>query len=299
MTITATAYLRLAKLVGALLMSMGLGLTLLFVVFLATGANPLAEAAPGFDGVGMLILASLGAFALPLGMSLFAGDQSTSARLQIAACALGLMAVLRLAAFANADLRAAVGVTPLIEFFVLGAIGLVAFFVRPDDESPIELRIEVEVEAPAAEAWRVLGDQFGTIGEWASGLRASSLDGAVGVGAVRTCDVADFGPFSAGRITEEVLEFDRRAMRFTYASRSGMPRMVQAAKNRWSIEALGSDRCRVRSHASIDLHWWALPLATWAGWGMRSGADRFVEELRHRIETGTAHPRNTTTLAPT
>ena len=287
MKISVTNYHRLAKAIGVLLTLMGAGLTTLFVVFVATGGSPV----PGLDGLGLLVLASIGAFALPLGIALFRTDAATSARLQIAACALGLMAVLRLGAFLSPDLRAAVGATPLVEFLVLGAIAAVAFFMRPDNESPIEMRSEVELDVPASEVWSLMAERFGEIGQWAVAIRKSTLDGEVAVGAVRTCEIGGFGPVGAGEITEELTELDRTTMKFTYAARSGLPSMLVGAENRWSIEPLGPDRARVRSHASIDLRWWALPFARLIGWGMRSGVPAFFEELRHRVENGTPHPR--------
>ncbi len=291
MKITAANYRRLAKFVGILLTLMGLGLAAVFANFVVTGANPLARPPASLNGPGLLIFASIGAFALPLGLSLLTADTATSTKLQIAAGALGLMALLRLSAFASPDMRAMVGMTPLVEFFVLGSIGTLAYFLRPDDESPIELRTELELDVPASEAWRVLGEEFGSVGDWASGLRSSSLDREVEVGALRTCELRAFGPFPSGQIIEELLEFDREAMKFTYAPTSGMPPMFEKAENRWSVEPLGNDRCRVRSHASVDVRWWALPLANFFGGRIRSSVGTFAEEMRHRIETGQAHPR--------
>jgi hypothetical protein len=291
MKITVANYHRLAKSVGLLLSLTGFGLLAVFANYTLTGANPLAAAPLRLNGAGLLIFASIGAFALPLGMSLFSADSSTSTKLQLAAGALGFMALIRGAAFANPEVRALVGNAPLVEFFVLGSIALLAYFLRPDNEYPIELRTEVELEVAANQAWSVLGEEFGSIGDWASGLRSSSLDRDVEVGALRTCELRAFGPFPSGQIIEELLEFDRDAMNFAYAPTSGMPPMFESATNRWSVESLGAQRCRVRSHASIDLQWWALPLAKFFGRGIRSEIDAFAEEMRHRIEKGVAHPR--------
>lgn len=296
MKVNVKTYRRIAKFVGALLTLMGVGLGAVFVQFMWMGTNPFTQGPLILDGPGLLILASIGAFALPIGISLFSSDPSTSARLRIAGGALGFMALLRLAAYASPSMRAVVGVAPLIEFFVLGSIGLVAYSVRPENESPIETHMEVELDAPASAAWQILGEEFGDVGKWATGLLATSVDREVGVGAVRTCDIEGLGPFPAGRITEELLEFDPGNMRFTYAATSGMPAMFERAQNRWSIESVGPDRCRVRSHASIDVHWWALPFARWAGWSIQSGVRRFGEELRYRVEQGRAHPRKLATL---
>lgn len=297
MNVTVANYHRLAKLIGLLLTLMGVGLIAVFAMFITTGTNPLAGCPAGLEGPGLLILATIGAFTLPLGASLFGVDAATSARMRIAGYALELMALLRLVAFANPQLRAEVGYTPLLEFFVLGSIGLIALLVRPLGEAPIDMRTEIDLDAPASEAWQVLGEQFGAIGEWAVAIRSSSLDGDVAVGTVRTCEIGGFGPVGAGRITEELTELDADAMRFTYAARTGLPRMIQSAVNRWSVQSLGRERCRVRSHASIDVAWWALPLTPWIGWGMRLGVPRFVEELRHRVELGVAHPRKRAALA--
>ena len=285
MNTTPATYHRLAKGFGLLLTLMGTTLVLVFVTHLLTGANPFAGAPVPLDGPGLLILSSIGAFALPLGVSLFAVDGATSARMRIAAGALGMMALIRITGFANANIREAVGIAPLIEFFVLGGLASIAFFVRPNDESPIELRLVLEVEAPAARAWQALGEEFGSIGDWATGLVASRLDREeVEVGAIRTCEIEGFGPFPAGQITEEMVAFDREAMRFTYVATRGMPRMFVRAHNRWSIEAIDSHRCRVRSHASIDLRWWALPLAPVLGASIRSNVGQFGADLRRQVE---------------
>lgn len=138
MKVAIETYNRLAKVVGGVLTFMGVSLIGAFGVFLGTGQNPLADAAPGFNGPALLVLASIGAFALPLGVSLFSPDSKTSARLRIASGALGLMALLRLAAFASADMRELIGFTPLIESLVLGGIAAAAFFVRPKDASLVE-----------------------------------------------------------------------------------------------------------------------------------------------------------------
>ncbi|MBL4685545.1 MAG: SRPBCC family protein [Nannocystaceae bacterium] len=296
MKVTIATYHRLAKFVGVLLMLMGVGLAAAFLSFLWTGATPLAQPPLSLNGAGLLVFATVGAFAFPLGVSLLSTDSATSARLRIAAWALGLMALLRLAAFADADIRALVGITALIEFFVLGGIGLVAYVVRPENESPINIRMSLELDVPAAEVWRVLGERFGNVGDYAAGVQSSSMDGEVGVGAVRTCTTQPFGPFAAAKITEELTEFDPAAMKFTYLAGGDLPRMIPTSKNRWSVEALGSERCRVQCHASVDLLWWALPLAQLLGWGIRSEVLRFGEDLRYRVENGTPHPRKLAAL---
>ncbi len=299
MQVTVSNYRRFAKLMGASLTLMGASLFGMFALYVSTGTNPIAATAPGFDGVGMLVLASIGAFALPLGLSLFVSDTSTSARLRIAGFALGCMAVLRLVGFLSPEIRAVVGFTPLVEFFVLGSLGMVAYWLRPENESPIDIHMEMELEAPASEAWNVLAEHFGEVSEFASGVQASSLDREVGVGAVRNCEVPGFGPFDPSQITEELTEFDPARMKYAYQAGGELPPMIPGSKNRWSIEELGPNRCRVKSHASVELQWWAFPIASLLGWAIRAEVLRFGEDLRHRVEQGSVHPRKLAALGLT
>lgn len=286
MLVPIDRYHHLAWLVGSVLTLVGTALVATFVVSVAIGVEPLADTVLRLEGPGVLIFASVGAFALPLGLSLFRRDAATSARLRIAAGALGLLAVLRLVAFLSADLRAAVGLVPLIEAGVLGAIAWVGLWVRPEGEAPIEIHMALELEVPATAAWHVLADRFGDVAEFSSGLASSSLDGPVGVGVVRTCETHAFGPFAAARITEELAELDPGAMRLRYVAGGGLPRFIPSSQNRWSVEALGPQRCRVRSHASVELRWWALPLAPLLGWSIRGEVERFGRDLREHVERG-------------
>jgi hypothetical protein len=64
----------------------------------------------------------------------------------------------------------------------------------------MEMRAELVINAPAEDAWVVVGERFGDIGEWASAITESVMDGPPAVGRVRTCQVARFGPIAAGVI---------------------------------------------------------------------------------------------------
>lgn len=154
----------------------------------------------------------------------------------------------------------------------------------------MDMHTEAIVDAPAARAWKVLGEEFGSIGLWSTAVDSSHVSGEVDVGAVRTCEIARTGPFS-GRFTEELTLYDPEAMAFTYVATSGLPRFMTTAMNRWTIEALDGQRCRVRSRATLALVWWMRPLGPLMRWAMRRDMHRFVEEMRHRIEQGSVHPR--------
>src|SRR5690348_12884543 len=125
----------------------------------------------------------------------------------------------------------------------------------------MEMRRDVHVKVPAAEAWDLLGSRFGEIATWASPIVESALDGpAPDTGVARTCTFANFGPFTGGTVTERLLAFDAVDMSLAYRAETGMPGFIADAVNRWSVLAAGVDRCVVRVRATITLVWWARPL---------------------------------------
>src|SRR5262249_55754755 len=99
----------------------------------------------------------------------------------------------------------------------------------------MEIRAKVLINAPAQAAWAVLGDEFGEIGQWAAPIVFSSVDSQPGPGAVRTCQIAGFGPFRVGSVKERLLQFDPVAMTLSYESADGMPSFVSRAINHWSV----------------------------------------------------------------
>lgn len=135
MNVSNLTYDRVAKGVGVMLTAMGASLLLMFCVFAATGINPVDAVLPGLGGLGLMIFASVGAFALPVGAVLLKGGPAAEGHLRIAAIALGLMALVRLVAFGNLEIRTIVGIMPLAEFFGLGSIALVVLFVRPSRQT--------------------------------------------------------------------------------------------------------------------------------------------------------------------
>jgi hypothetical protein len=99
----------------------------------------------------------------------------------------------------------------------------------------MEMRAEVVINAPGEDAWVVVGERFGDIGEWASAITESVVDGPPAVGRVRTCQVAGFGPIAAGVIKERLIEFDPEARSLSYEAAAGMPWFIAGAVSRWSV----------------------------------------------------------------
>jgi len=160
----------------------------------------------------------------------------------------------------------------------------------------MDMHFHIDIDAPASEAWRVLGEEFGAIGDWGVGIAASELIGDLGVGAGRTCEGEGWGPFPAGTVTEELYHFDREAMEFSYRATSGLPWFLTQGLNRWSIEALGPERCIVRSHATIGMVWWMWPLAPLMLLMTRSALKQLKEEVKYTVEHGRPHPRKLVSL---
>jgi len=154
----------------------------------------------------------------------------------------------------------------------------------------MKMRAELKISAPAQDAWVVVGERFGEIGEWASAITMSVMDGPPGPGQVRTCHVAGFGPIAPGLIRERLVRFDPGARSLSYQAAEGMPGFIVRAASRWSVHEEPGGTCLVRIDATLTLRPIARPLGPVLRWRMRAGTRRVLAELRHRVETGRPHP---------
>ena len=117
-------------------------------------------------------------------------------------------------------------------------------------------------------------------------MASTTLEGELGVGAVRHCVTAQsFGPFKAGTIKERLVEFNPLARAFAYEALSGLPSFVRGARNRWTIKQKGQ-RCIVRFDAQLELHgvmrfMWPLMRRM-----MAKDLKRWLGDLRYRVEEG-------------
>ncbi len=144
----------------------------------------------------------------------------------------------------------------------------------------------LSLNASAATAWHILGERFGDL-SWTATIEDSSLDGALEVGACRTCvSSRSFGPFPPGVVREKLTHFDRKARTFTYEAVEGVPSFVKRAKNTWQIKSTGEHSCIVESRAEVQLVLWAWPFGWIMPLAMRSDMKKFNEELRVAIEDG-------------
>lgn len=99
----------------------------------------------------------------------------------------------------------------------------------------MDIRAEVVIAATPQAVWAVIGEQFGRIGEWASPIITSTLDGPPADGSTRLCQIGGFGPVAAGVIHEQLTTFHAGQMTFcppSYPrpSTGGGSRRIQAGR---------------------------------------------------------------------
>jgi hypothetical protein len=155
----------------------------------------------------------------------------------------------------------------------------------------MELRAETIIDAPADAVWAVLGTRFGGIGEWATPISVSAMDGEACVGAIRTCHFTGFGPFKPGTVKEQLTAFDPESRTLAYVAIDGLPKFAEQAVNHFSVQALGDERCVVRSYATLELRG---PMRIF-GWRVRRRLEKVgsqvLDELRYYVEHGRPHTR--------
>lgn len=154
----------------------------------------------------------------------------------------------------------------------------------------MRIQVEIAIAASARATWAVLGEGFGEISEWAAPIIASSVDGPLTAGTVRTCRIAAVGPVKAGIIKERLLAFDRQSMTFRYEAAGGLPSFVASAANTWAVQP-AEGGCVVRTDATLELQGLMRVLSWPIRRQMTSSGARVLDELKHRVEQGAPHPR--------
>ena len=157
----------------------------------------------------------------------------------------------------------------------------------------MELRNEIVIEASAERVWEALGERFMDVSVWAAPITASCPVGAAepGVGVIRSCEIAAFGPVKSGVVKERLTRFDREAMALEYEALEGMPSFVGHATNRWRVARLHEHRTRLHIHATLTLRGPMALLGCVVKWQLESGGAKVAEELKYFVENGSPHPR--------
>lgn len=155
----------------------------------------------------------------------------------------------------------------------------------------MELKTSVNVSVSAEAAWQVIGLQFGEFGQWVSALESTSLQGELGVGAIRSCRTNGFGPFPASVAEEELIEFDAERRRYTYVVSNGLPGIFKSAQNSWSVEAIDSENSVIHSHAVLELSLFLRPFGFLLKLLFRRDMEKLFAEIAFYVEQGEIHQR--------
>ncbi|MFO0618408.1 MAG: SRPBCC family protein [Polyangiaceae bacterium] len=163
----------------------------------------------------------------------------------------------------------------------------------------MELWNEILIDAPPERIWRVLGERFMHVGEWAAPITSSCSVGTdvPGAGATRACTIAPFGPIGAGVVQERLTRYEPDERAFEYEAIAGMPRFVARAVNRWSVARVADAQSVVKIHASLELRG---PMALFGcvlRWQFLRAGAKVAEELKHFVEHGRPHPRKSRSAA--
>lgn len=163
-----------------------------------------------------------------------------------------------------------------------------------------ELTTHLNIDAPAALVWEVIGPGFARIGDWATSVPASmpapasavpiwpSPATASGPPAGRTCRT---GISLVPQITETLTSYDESGRTLTYDA-TGLPGFIAKARSTWTVIPAGDDRCRVTVTAHFRTRGVLGVLPCWAMLAQARLAARYLRaDLRHYATHGTPSPR--------
>ena len=126
-------------------------------------------------------------------------------------------------------------------------------------ETEMHVTTTHEINAPVAEVWSVMGDQFADVAGWSSSVLESSLDGPLEVGSTRTCKLAPT-PAGLDEIQERLTIFDRDRKTFAFDIVTGLPGMMKRVSSQWTLEVAGPNRTRAINTLTIEVKWWMAPM---------------------------------------
>ena len=152
----------------------------------------------------------------------------------------------------------------------------------------MEFKRSFIVDKPIDQVWNVLGNQFGQVCNWASGVHHSEGRGATNMttltGGTRECRT-DFG-----QLKERVEIFDPQNYRLRYVAYQGFPFFVDNGRNTWSLTANG-DRTQVDMALVMTMKGLMGKLMSPVMRGqMGKAADQIVVDFKTYVETGQASP---------
>ncbi len=156
------------------------------------------------------------------------------------------------------------------------------------------------IHAEADELWRILGDEFATINQWASDIPHSKasigtkpgLEGAPCAG--RTCEIPGFG-----ETDEHLVAFDPTTMNLAYTvTAKKLPSFVKNMRNEWTVNQQGEGHTQVSARITADatgiMGAMAAPMMRMK---LRSTMKQVFDDLRVYAESGDVSAAKTKALA--
>ena len=137
----------------------------------------------------------------------------------------------------------------------------------------MKLQVSSLVNTPASTAWKILGEEFADISKWNDAILKSSLDGEVGKGATRTCEL------KSGPVTELLTRYEPKSHALTYEIRSGLPSFMGTVENAWTIQVVDENSCRVSSVITANMRWYARPIAPLIKMNLRKLVSGALDQL--------------------
>lgn len=156
----------------------------------------------------------------------------------------------------------------------------------------MKIQRHITIDAPPEKVWKVLGQDFDQVDQWASSVthsvsRTGGQKLASAPMAGRTCET-EIGP-----VKEAILEFDEDQRIVAYSAQAqDFPFFVKDMQNRWALTEAPGRRTEVDMLMSARLLFpfnlvMTLPMKMQIGKLLTFA----VEELKHYVETGKPHPR--------
>lgn len=149
----------------------------------------------------------------------------------------------------------------------------------------------ITINKPADDIWKILADDYGGIGKWASGVNVSQgLGDPIGGSSCsgRSCEISATG-FSDTE--EKILTYDRDNYLLHYQLVHGLPGFVKNAMNTFKLTPKGGST-EVNANTIMDAT--GIPgflMKRFMASSTQKALDNILEELKHYVETGRVHPR--------
>ena len=174
----------------------------------------------------------------------------------------------------------------LIPLFVLSIIG----------QQKIHIKRELTINKSIDNVWLVMGKQFGEVHLWSSNFKDSKPSGEKlydGINYSQRITTTERGE------TIQVLDsFDSANYKLMYHISKGLPSIAKSAVGIWSLKSMQNQQTIVVLEFEMESkNILGYLLAPMIKLKLGKSAEEIAEELKHYMENGTPHPRNTMSIS--